>query len=101
MGRARPARESRIEAIEVNTRHQTPPQLAGRRRPFAHDVVRAVRQPDPHQRHDEVTGIPTAGDVTLLGMLLEAERSRVSPDEAEQQLASDADYSSPFIAMPF
>ena len=51
--------------------------------------------------HDEVTGIPTAGDVGLLGMLLEAERNRVSPAEAEQQLASDGDYSSPFIAMPF
>ena len=51
--------------------------------------------------HDEVTGIPTAGDVTLLGMLLEAERHRVSPAEAERQLASDGDYSSPFIAMPF
>jgi aryl-alcohol dehydrogenase-like predicted oxidoreductase len=50
--------------------------------------------------HDEVTGIPTAGDVRLLGMLLEAERSRVSPDAAERQLAKDADYSSPFIAMP-
>ena len=51
--------------------------------------------------HDEVTGIPTAGDVKLLGMLLEAERNRVSPTEAERQLASDVDYSSPFIAMPF
>ena len=51
--------------------------------------------------HDEVTGIPTAGDVRLLGLLLEAERNRVSPDAAEQQLANDADYSSPFIAMPF
>lgn len=51
--------------------------------------------------HAEVTGIPTAGDVRLLGMLLEAERHRVSPEEAERQLASDADYSSPFIAMPF
>ena len=51
--------------------------------------------------HDEVVGIPTAGDVELLGMLLEAERNRVSPDEAERQLASDSDYSSPFIAMPF
>ena len=50
--------------------------------------------------HDEVTGIPTAGDVTLLGMLLEAERSRVSAAEAEQQLATDADYSSPFVDMP-
>ena len=51
--------------------------------------------------HDELTGIPTAGDVRLLGMLLEAERNRVSPAEAEQQLATDGDYSSPFIAMPF
>jgi len=51
--------------------------------------------------HDEVTGIPTAGDVGLLGMLLEAERNRVSPTEAEGQLASDGEYSSPFIAMPF
>src|SRR4051794_26355348 len=50
--------------------------------------------------HEEVTGIPTAGDVTLLGMLLEAERSRVSAAEAERQLATDADYSSPFVDMP-
>jgi aryl-alcohol dehydrogenase-like predicted oxidoreductase len=51
--------------------------------------------------HQEVTGIPTAGDVRLLGMLIEAERNRITPDEAEQQLASDGEYSSPFIAMPF
>jgi aryl-alcohol dehydrogenase-like predicted oxidoreductase len=51
--------------------------------------------------HDEVTGIPTAGDVSLLGMLLEAERNRVSPDASERELATDADYSSPFVAMPF
>jgi aryl-alcohol dehydrogenase-like predicted oxidoreductase len=51
--------------------------------------------------HDEVTGIPTAGDVRLLRALLDAERSRVSPAEAERLLASDADYSSPFLAMPF
>ena len=50
--------------------------------------------------HHEVTGIPTAGDVHLLGMQVEAERNRVSPAEAERQLASDTDYSSPFIAMP-
>ena len=50
--------------------------------------------------HDEVTGIPTAGDTRLLGMLLEAERNRISTGEAERQLASDDDYSSPFIAMP-
>lgn len=51
--------------------------------------------------HDEVTGIPTAGDPRLLGMLLEAERNRISPGDAERQLANDDDYSSPFIAMPF
>jgi aryl-alcohol dehydrogenase-like predicted oxidoreductase len=51
--------------------------------------------------HDEVTGIPTAGDVSLLGMLLDAERNRVSEAEAERQLASDSDYASPFVEMPF
>jgi aryl-alcohol dehydrogenase-like predicted oxidoreductase len=51
--------------------------------------------------HEEVTGIPTAGDVRLLGMLLEAERNRIPADEAEQVLAGDEEYSSPFIAMPF
>jgi hypothetical protein len=51
--------------------------------------------------HDEVTGIPTAGDVSLLSLLLEAVRNRVPADEAERQLASDEDYSSPFVAMPF
>jgi aryl-alcohol dehydrogenase-like predicted oxidoreductase len=50
--------------------------------------------------HDEVTGIPTAGDVGLLGMLLLAERNRISPAEAERQLCGDHDYSSPFIATP-
>jgi aryl-alcohol dehydrogenase-like predicted oxidoreductase len=51
--------------------------------------------------HDEVTGIPTAGDVRLLGMLLAAERSRIPADEAERQLLGDDEYSSPFLAMPF
>jgi aryl-alcohol dehydrogenase-like predicted oxidoreductase len=51
--------------------------------------------------HDEVTGMPTAGDVSLLGMLLEAERNRISAEEAERQLDTDAEYSSPFVAMPF
>ena len=49
----------------------------------------------------EVTGIPTAGDVNLLRLLLEAERNRIDPIEAEQRLESESDYSSPFIAMPF
>ena len=51
--------------------------------------------------HPEVTGIPTAGDVGLLSMLIEAERSRISPTEAEARLAGDPEYSSPFISMPF
>ncbi|WP_246070370.1 aldo/keto reductase [Humibacillus xanthopallidus] len=51
--------------------------------------------------HEEITGIPTAGDVRLLGMLLAAERDRIDPAEAERQLAGDDAYSSPFIAMPF
>jgi aryl-alcohol dehydrogenase-like predicted oxidoreductase len=51
--------------------------------------------------HDEVTGIPTAGDVRLLGMLLAAEQHRIDPAEAGRQLAGDDAYSSPFIAMPF
>jgi aryl-alcohol dehydrogenase-like predicted oxidoreductase len=51
--------------------------------------------------HEEVTGIPTAGDVRLLGMLLAAEQHRIDPAEAGRQLAGDDAYSSPFIAMPF
>lgn len=50
--------------------------------------------------HHEVTGIPTAGDVGLLGMLIHAEQNRISVTEAEELLASDGEYSSPFIAMP-
>jgi aryl-alcohol dehydrogenase-like predicted oxidoreductase len=51
--------------------------------------------------HPEVTGIPTAGDVGLLGMLIHAEQNRISPAEAEAELARDAENTSPFIAMPF
>ncbi len=51
--------------------------------------------------HPEVTGIPTAGDVGLLGMQLHAEQNRTSVAGAEEQLAIDGEYSSPFIAMPF
>ncbi len=51
--------------------------------------------------HEEVTGIPTAGDVRLLGMQLAAERDRISPAGAERGLSADEDYSSPFVAMPF
>jgi predicted aldo/keto reductase-like oxidoreductase len=51
--------------------------------------------------HQEITGIPTAGDVRLLGMLLNAERERIGVDEAERRLATDEEYSSPFVSMPF
>jgi aryl-alcohol dehydrogenase-like predicted oxidoreductase len=51
--------------------------------------------------HGEVTGVPTAGDVSLLGMLLEAERDRIPATEAEDRLTADDAYSSPFLAMPF
>jgi aryl-alcohol dehydrogenase-like predicted oxidoreductase len=50
--------------------------------------------------HHEVTGMPTAGDVGLLGMLIHAEQNRTSLAGAEGELASDGEYSSPFIAMP-
>jgi hypothetical protein len=48
-----------------------------------------------------VTGIPTAGDIGLLGMMIQAEQTRTSVSGTEGQLASDGGYSSPFIAMPF
>jgi aryl-alcohol dehydrogenase-like predicted oxidoreductase len=50
--------------------------------------------------HQEVTGVATAGDVGLLGMMLHAEQNRIPVADAEEQLAGDEDYSSPFIAMP-
>jgi aryl-alcohol dehydrogenase-like predicted oxidoreductase len=67
--------------------------------PFA-DQTRITAAVSWALSHDEVTGIPTAGDVRLLHLLLQAERNRVSPAEAEGQLATDGDYSSPFIAIP-
>lgn len=51
--------------------------------------------------HEEVTGIPTPGDVGLLGMMLKAEQERIPPDEAEDRLNGDDLYSSPFLSMPF
>jgi hypothetical protein len=49
----------------------------------------------------EVTGIATAGDVGLLGMMVHAEQARTSVSEADGPLADDGEYSSPFVAMPF
>jgi len=53
--------------------------------------------------HPEVTGIPTAGDVRLLGLLIQAERDRaeLSVEEAEASLAAAPDYTSPFLSMPW
>ncbi|HEY6740362.1 MAG TPA: aldo/keto reductase [Actinopolymorphaceae bacterium] len=52
--------------------------------------------------HPEVTGIATAGEVRLLGKLIQAERDRVTltVDEAEAVLRRVSDYTSPFVAMP-
>lgn len=48
----------------------------------------------------ELTGIPTAGDVRLLRLLLAAEADRMTQAEAESELAADVEYSSPFVNMP-
>jgi aryl-alcohol dehydrogenase-like predicted oxidoreductase len=53
--------------------------------------------------HPEVTGIPTAGDVRLLPLLIEAEKHAggITVAEAEDVLAGAPSYTSPFITMPF
>ena len=50
--------------------------------------------------HEEITGVATAGDVRLLGMIVAAERDRLAPADAEAVLARDEEYSSPFVHMP-
>jgi aryl-alcohol dehydrogenase-like predicted oxidoreductase len=50
--------------------------------------------------HEEITGLATAGDVRLLGMIVAAERDRLAPAEADAVLARDEEYSSPFVDMP-
>jgi aryl-alcohol dehydrogenase-like predicted oxidoreductase len=50
---------------------------------------------------EEITGIPMVGDVGLIGPMIEAEKHRMPPEEAEETLANAPDYSSPFISMPF
>ena len=47
-----------------------------------------------------VTGLATPGDVRLLGMVVEAERSRTGVAEAEDVLGAEDAYSSPFVDMP-
>jgi aryl-alcohol dehydrogenase-like predicted oxidoreductase len=46
-----------------------------------------------------VTGLATPGDVSLLGMVVEAERSRIEADEAARVLGAEPAYSSPFLDM--
>lgn len=48
----------------------------------------------------EITGIPMAGDVGLVSALIEAEKNRMSLEEAQEVLQRAPDYSSPFISMP-
>jgi aryl-alcohol dehydrogenase-like predicted oxidoreductase len=48
----------------------------------------------------EITGIATPGDVRLLKHVIAAEADRSSPEEAEDVLAADDAYDSPFVAMP-
>ncbi|MGH3341876.1 MAG: aldo/keto reductase [Carbonactinosporaceae bacterium] len=50
--------------------------------------------------HPEVTGIPTAGDVRLLAMLVEAERvwHTLSADDISRVLGAIDDYRTPFLA---
>ena len=51
--------------------------------------------------HEEVTGLAMVGDVSLVPMMLEAERRRMPREEAEEILSRAPDYSSPFISIPF
>ena len=53
--------------------------------------------------HREVAGMPAAGDVRLLRLLVEAERTatQLSRDAAGEVLARASAYSSPFLAMPW
>lgn len=53
--------------------------------------------------HEEITGIATPSDVRLVGAFVHAERERErwTVAEAETALDRDAEYSSPFVAMPF
>jgi predicted aldo/keto reductase-like oxidoreductase len=53
--------------------------------------------------HQEVTGIATPGDVHLLPLMIEAEKQvgNMPVADAEEVLAAAADYSSPFINIPF
>jgi len=49
--------------------------------------------------HPEITGLATAGDVRLLGMIIDAERERLDAVDAEARLSAEPEYSSPFLHM--
>jgi aryl-alcohol dehydrogenase-like predicted oxidoreductase len=49
----------------------------------------------------EITGIPTVGDVGLIGTMIEAEERRTPLEEAREVLSRAPGYSSPFISIPF
>lgn len=53
--------------------------------------------------HEEVTGIATPGDVRLLPLVIEAAKQvgTMPVADAEEVLTAAADYSSPFIDIPF
>lgn len=53
--------------------------------------------------HEEITGIATPSDVRLLGQFVQAEqaRERWTVAAAEAVLDRDAEYSSPFLSVPF
>jgi aryl-alcohol dehydrogenase-like predicted oxidoreductase len=50
---------------------------------------------------EEITGIPMVGDIGLIWTMIEAEKRRMSLEEAEEVLSHAPGYSSPFISMPF
>ena len=47
--------------------------------------------------HPQITGIPSASDVRLLPLFIEAEKTPMSRDEAESLLEKITQYSSPFL----
>jgi aryl-alcohol dehydrogenase-like predicted oxidoreductase len=49
--------------------------------------------------HDEITGLATSGDVRLLAAIIDAERDRLAPSDADTLLERDPEYSSPFLHM--
>ena len=50
---------------------------------------------------ENITGLATAGDVKLLGSIVDAEADPLSREDAEAVLARATEYSSPFSSMPW